>query len=220
MEVLQSNVVKTHLILSLFTVSRVNWLIYSFLQRDATTRSLHCHSCDLSSKGSVHVTRSSDGNSTLNNVVTLQIVSEDLNEEATRHSSVITVGPFSRENDQGNVRKQTSLTVPGSTGTERRHSGDNVEEIDLSSEKQTNTRDNTTQQASISNVYHSDNSLAVVEQRTKGMAWTKDGENVRVNSSASSFQSYFRSKLKHTEKMAVGFKSAPPSPVTSRTTDG
>lgn len=200
---------------------RVNWLIYSFLQRDATTRSLHCHSCDLSSKGSIHVTKSSDGNSTLNNVVTLQIVSEDLNEEATRHSSVITVGPFSRENDQGNARKgsQTSLTVPGGTGTERRHSGDNVEENDLSSKKQTNSRDNTTQQASISNVYHSDNSLAFVEQRTKGMAW-KDGENVRVNSSASSFRSYFRSKLKHTEKMAVGFKSAPPSPVTSRTTDG
>ena len=134
---LESNVVKTHLILSLFTVSRVNWLIYNFLQRDATTRSLHCHSCDLSSKGSVHVTKTSDDNSTLNNVVTLQIVSEDFNEEATRHSSAITREPFSHENDERNARKgsQTPLTVPGSTGSERRHSDDNVEEIDLSGPK-------------------------------------------------------------------------------------
>lgn len=169
--------VTTHLILSSFPIPRVNWLIHNFLQRDATTRSLHHQSCDLSSKGSLHVSKKSDVNSTQNNTAMLQTVSESFREEVRRHSSGMTLEPFVHEGSIG-VRSgsQASLTVPGNIWSERRCSTDDVEEIYVLQQErseicleipQTECR-HSTMQASASNIIYSDRSLPMGEQNSKG----------------------------------------------------
>ena len=112
-------------------VFRVNCLIHNFLQRDATTRSLYQQPIDLSSKGSLHVMKTSDVNVAQNNAEPLQSVLEISDEGGRRHSSGMTLEPL----DKGlkDVRSSlASLSVPENFRTARRYSGDSIEAIDIS----------------------------------------------------------------------------------------
>ena len=243
----------------LIPLFRVNWLIHNFLQRDATTRSLHHQSCDLSSKGSLHVTKNSDGNFSQNDLGPLQTVSEGFQEEARRHSSGMTLEPLDKSLNDVRKGSQASLTVPGNLRSARRPSAGSVEEIDIScqegsgisleipqtGDKSGNTSPmhtgNNTMQASTSGVQYSDSGLPVGELKTKGnvnelvatsfspslgavhimrplagIAWMKDGLNVR-DKSRSSLRSFLRPNTQQNMN-AGGSKSAPSSPVTGRLT--
>lgn len=107
-------------------------MIHNFLQRDATTRSLYQQPVDLSSKGSLHVMKTSDVNVAQNNAEPLQSVLEiSADEGARRHSSGMTLEPL----DKGlkDVRSSlASLSVPENFRTARRYSGDSIEAIDIS----------------------------------------------------------------------------------------
>ena len=106
-------------------------MIHNFLQRDATTRSLYQQPIDLSSKGSLHVMKTSDVNVAQNNAEPLQSVLEISDEGARRHSSGMTLEPL----DKGlkDVRSSlASLSVPENFRTARRYSGDSIEAIDIS----------------------------------------------------------------------------------------
>lgn len=105
---------------------RVNWLIHNFLQRDPTTRSLHGQSCDLSSKGSLHVASNNGGTNTRNEAEPLQTVSEHFNEETRRRSSGMTLEPLHESLRDVRRNSRSSLSVPGSA---RRFSADDVEEV-------------------------------------------------------------------------------------------
>lgn len=238
---------------------RVNWLIHNFLQRDVTTRSLHHQSVDLSSKGSIHVTRNDGANVTQGDSEPLQTVSESCNEEARRCSSEMTLQePLDKS--LKNVRR-ASLSVPEKFGHARRYSGDSIEAIDIlqqgspeicleipqaHGDKSRNTstvynEDNTMQASEIdSKIRYSDNTLLKDEKKTKGnvndlataslsptlgavhimrplagIAWTQNATNDRAKS-RSSLRSFLRPKTQTVNE--VGSKSAPPSPVTSRST--
>ena len=109
---------------------RVNWLIYNFLQRDATTRSLHAgsQSCNLSSKGSLHVASKDEPAPSRTLEAGLQTVSESVNEETRQHSSGMALGP-SGKNSFNIQSSQASLNVPGNVTSARISAADDVEEI-------------------------------------------------------------------------------------------
>ena len=196
------------------------------------------------------MSKNSDANSAQNNTATLQTVSESFSEEARRHSMGMTLEPCVLE-ELRDVRKgsQASLTVPGNIQSERRCSMDDVEEIYMLQQERSEICLEIPQteggdcmiQTSASNIHHSERSLAVGEQNTKGnvndlaatslspslgvvhimrplagIAWTKDGTNDRSAKSRSSLRSFLGSKVQQNE-VAVS-KSAPPSPVMGRYT--
>ena len=224
-----------------------------------TTRSLHHQSVDLSSKGSIHVTRNDGVNVTQSDSEPLQTVSESCNEEARRCSSEMTLQePLDKS--LKTVRR-ASLSVPEKFGHARRYSGDSIEAIDIlqqgspeicleipqaHGDKSRNTStvyngDNTMQASEIdSKIRYSDNTLLKDEKKTKGnvndlttaslsptlgavhimrplagIAWTQNATNDRAKS-RSSLRSFLRPKTQTVNE--VGSKSAPPSPVTSRST--
>lgn len=170
----------------LLPLFRVNWLIHNFLQRDATTRSLHHQSCNLSSKGSLHVTENSGVDLAQNSAGPPQTVLANFNEGARRGSSELTLEHLDESLRDVTRGSRTSLKVPGNGKSARRSSADDVEEIVISQhesseicleipqtgDKSRNTStahsgDNT-MQASSSDIHYSDRSSPVGEQKGKG----------------------------------------------------
>lgn len=157
---------------------RVNWLIHNFLQRDATTRSLHnvgSQYFNFSSKGSLHVA-SKDKPTPSRNEAELQTVSESINEGTRRRSSGMALEP-SGENSFNIGNSQASLSVLGNKASTRMFLTDDVEEISRlqtegseicleipqmgvigNNSSQAETEDNT-MQASTSDFWYSEGSL-------------------------------------------------------------
>lgn len=176
---------------------RVNWLIHNFLQRDPTTRSLHTQSCDLSSRGSLHVATNNEITHDWNETGPLETVSGCFNAETRRCSSGMTLEPL--DENLRDVRKssRSSLNVPGNIGSARRLSED-VEVIiaasppgsseicleipqadnDSKHAPAADTGDTTIHAAASDGIHYSDSSL-------KGQRNTNENVNVLVTSSLS-----------------------------------